>query len=62
MTQANLSEIQMPGGSMTTLAVSAQQENNLVAVSKTGMKAADTDADVAEAEELTNKVLDLLNK
>lgn len=60
VTQANRSEIQIPGGSMTTLAVSAQQENNLVSVSKTGMKA--TDADVAEAEKLTNKVLDLLNK
>lgn len=60
VTQANRSDIQIPGGSMTTLSVSAQQENNLVSVSKTGMKA--TDADIAEAEKLTNKVLDLLNK
>ena len=60
VTQANRSEIQLPGGSMTTLAVSALQENNLVSVSKTSMKA--TDAELAEAEKLTNKVLDLLNK
>ncbi|PQZ92932.1 hypothetical protein CQ018_10715 [Arthrobacter sp. MYb227] len=49
-----------PTGEFSSVQLSAQKENNLIVVSLVGVK--DAKSDVAKAEELTNKVLGLLNK